>query len=638
MAGSTIPPTMHPDGAAASPVRPLVTIIVLTYNSSRYVEPCLRSVMALPARPSHEVIVVDNASTDDTVARLAPWRDRLHLVQNGRNLLSTKGLNPGIRASRGAIVVLLDVDTEVSPAWLAELCRPIQDDPTVAITGSKLLYPDGKIQHAGGGTWGNGHARHDGSGQHDGGQWDQPRDVEYVTGAATAIRRSFLEQVGGGLDELFPFYYEDVDLCEQARALGYRVHYVPASVAIHHESVGMRVGTLRYMFNMHRGRWRHLLKNRPGRDLLGRAVLRELVWIARDQRSPRQLAALLAAYAATIPALPEIVRGRKLRHARANRGGPMRACIMGSSLFLRANGSLSCWCDHGKDVQLGLLTVDTLAATSGSVLDRPELRAIRRAFRDERIPHPGTCEGCVMLGNQLTTDRSEECRFVTMLHVEPSILCRLRCQDCIQELDGPTKNLPLPLYAALLANLREQGIEDVRIIHFEGLGEPTMNPALPEMIDRARDQFPRARLMLTSNGDAPWSAELGRTRLDHLRVSIDGVDQESYERYRRGGSFERAIAFLRGAARNRERTGFPREVDWKYVLFEWNDSDAHIEKAARLAAEIGVRCTFDMSFAPGDVTKRFDPDTLEAHLAAIAPGAVSIARARRGSARAPVAP
>src|SRR6185436_15969119 len=111
-----------------------------------------------------------------------------------------------------------------------------------------------------------------------------------------------------------------------------------------------------------------------------------------------------------------------------------------------------------------------------------------------RAPHPGTCEGCVMFDNRVATDRSEDCRFMTMLHVEPSILCRLDCQDCRQSLDQPPKNLPLPLFDALLANLRESGIEHVGIIHFEGLGEPTMNPALPELIAHARDAFPRTRL------------------------------------------------------------------------------------------------------------------------------------------------
>ncbi len=289
--------------------RPHARVVVLNYNGERYLGPCLSSIFSSDY-PSFEVIVVDNASTDRSLDLLAPYRDRVRLIRNRRNLLSTRGLNPGIRATRAPIVVLLDTDTEVRTDWLRELIRPIQTDPEVAITGSKLLYPDGvHLQHAGGFIRLNAIAGHHGHGEKDGEEWNQERDVEYVTGAATAIRGSFLDQVGGGLSEIFPFYYEDCDICHQARRLGYRVRYVPSSVAIHHESVGMGRGSLRYLYNLHRGRVRFLAKNLPLVHIR-RAIETELRWLFSNARRLDQWFPVVLGYASVFPALPAILRSR----------------------------------------------------------------------------------------------------------------------------------------------------------------------------------------------------------------------------------------------------------------------------------------------------------------------------------------
>ena len=130
---------------------PQASIVILNYNGERYLRPCLDSVFRSDLR-EFEVIVVDNASTDRSLQVLDPYLPHIRFIQNHRNLLSTRGLNPGIQAAIAPIVVLLDTDTEVRPDWLRNLLAPIQTDPTVAITGSKLLYPDGTIQHAGGYT------------------------------------------------------------------------------------------------------------------------------------------------------------------------------------------------------------------------------------------------------------------------------------------------------------------------------------------------------------------------------------------------------------------------------------------------------------------------------------------------------
>jgi GT2 family glycosyltransferase len=601
------------------------SVIVLNYNGEKYLDPCLQSLLNSDLK-SFEVIVVDNASTDRSIEVLSPYSGAIRLIRNSRNLLSTRGLNSGIRAALSPIIVLLDLDTEVRPDWLRELIRPIQADPFVGVTGSKLLYSDGaRLQHAGGFLQHHGFAHHYGAGEPDHGQWDQLREVPYVTGAAMAIRRSLLDQIGGGLDELFPFYYEDTDLCEQARRFGYRVLFVPSAVAIHHESASIGANSFRYFFNFHRGRIRYLLKNESFRQIFRRGIALELDWMLRNQRKKEDWGSLFLGYAAAVPVFPWIMR-RRVSRARLLRHkvvGPLKACIMADALFVRANGDLSCWCDHGKNVILGQLTEGELRSPEFALLELPSLCRIRRAFIDGGLPHRGICENCVMARNLLVTERSECRHFLNQLHLEPSTLCRLRCPDCRQPRRRPPHIMPLSFLDALLSNISRNGIDRVNTIIFEGLGEPLMNSELPKMITRTKEVYPMAETVLTTNGNFEFTPDLRDAPLDTLRVSIDGIDQATYERYRRGGNLQQALRFLEASAKNREQHGFPRNIQWRYILFEWNDSDDEIRGAAQLASEIGVGCAFDLSFAP-DVSKRYTPQSLDQNLARLAPAALNI--------------
>ena len=103
-----------------------------------------------------------------------------------------------IRAAGGDVRVLLNQDTEVRPGWLAALAAAFASDAMLGIAGSKAVYPDGRIQHAGGYLDDRGEGHHDGQGETDLGQWDAGRDVAYVSGASLAISRRALQAAGGG--------------------------------------------------------------------------------------------------------------------------------------------------------------------------------------------------------------------------------------------------------------------------------------------------------------------------------------------------------------------------------------------------------------------------------------------------------
>jgi GT2 family glycosyltransferase len=298
-------------GAARGEPLPSAALVILLYQSAEYVGPCLSSVAALE-RPPDELIVVDNASTDGS-AELA----RQELAQLGlegrvialeRNLGCCGGNNVGWRATHSDVVVFLNPDTEVTPTFLVELQRAMCDQPHVGIVGCRIYYPGTRrLQHAGGRVWPNGRTEHFGAGQEDAGQFEEPRDCDYVTGAGFAVRRSILEELGGFSGDFFPAYFEEVDLCTRARQRGWRVLYWPRAVMYHHESVSLGVESERFLRLYHRMRLRYCLRHLTLRQWLGGFLPEELRTLRRVSAVHRR-----AIYAAWRDALGwRLLRGRR---------------------------------------------------------------------------------------------------------------------------------------------------------------------------------------------------------------------------------------------------------------------------------------------------------------------------------------
>jgi O-antigen biosynthesis protein len=301
--------------AESSAARPFASLIILNFNGRDHYRNCLDSVLASDFH-DYEIVLVDQASTDGSREEIIEtYGDRIRPVCNEQNLLSSGGLNSGIAQARGEIIVLLDLDTIVRPDWLRELLAPLQD-PTVAVTGSKLLFPDGTVQHAGGRVLWTGFTMHEGHRQPDGERWNTQREFDYVTGAAIAIRRSAFDLIGCRLDEFFPFYYEEVDVCWHLRRLGYKVLYVPTSVAIHCESASMGQNSDWYLYNFHRSRLRYMMKNFSLVKLLGLMPFAEIKWLLCASRNDVRWKPLTRAYAAAVLALPGAVQRRIERRRR----------------------------------------------------------------------------------------------------------------------------------------------------------------------------------------------------------------------------------------------------------------------------------------------------------------------------------
>lgn len=223
-----------------------VSIIVPVYNKWALTRACLASIAYTNAGVgiSYEVILADDSSSDETL-RAQELVPGLRIARTPQNMGFLRNCNHAAKLARGRHILLLNNDTVVLPGWLDAMHRTLEGDDSIAIVGSKLLYPNGRIQEAGGGMLANA----------DGvsiGRWlyrqglpmpvprDEPvfnfeRETDYLTGASILIRGSFWRATGGFDERFGNAYCEDSDLAMQARARGLRVVYQPASELVHLE-------------------------------------------------------------------------------------------------------------------------------------------------------------------------------------------------------------------------------------------------------------------------------------------------------------------------------------------------------------------------------------------------------------------
>jgi GT2 family glycosyltransferase/glycosyltransferase involved in cell wall biosynthesis len=257
---------------------PKISVIVVTYNSTDYIEKCLDSILA-SNYPDLEIIVVDNASSDDTITKLDRFKNALKIIPNKENLGFGVGNNMGIQNSSGEILVMINPDAYVTKDAIKELVIPMLDDSRIVITGSKILYPNTtKIQSAGGILSQNALPQHLGYGQQDSPQFNYLRNVDYVTGAAMAIHRKLFQKTGLFNPLFFPAYFEETDKCIRAKKLGYKVVYVPKSIVYHHESTTLTVLSKKYLVTFHTNRFRFVYKNYGLFDYITKFLPFEIGW------------------------------------------------------------------------------------------------------------------------------------------------------------------------------------------------------------------------------------------------------------------------------------------------------------------------------------------------------------------------
>lgn len=217
------------------PASPRASVIIPVYNQLAMTLDCLQSLAACADTTTFEVIVVDDASSDDSATRL-PGIPGLNYHRNERNLGFIGACNAGAALARGDFLVFLNNDTVVKPGWLDALLATFSDHPDTGLAGSKLVYPDGRLQEAGGIVFSDGSAWNYGRLEDASDpRFNFVREADYCSGAAIALPRALFAELGGFDRHYAPAYYEDTDLAMRVRAHGLKVRYQPASVVVHAE-------------------------------------------------------------------------------------------------------------------------------------------------------------------------------------------------------------------------------------------------------------------------------------------------------------------------------------------------------------------------------------------------------------------
>ncbi|MGA9332719.1 MAG: glycosyltransferase [Rudaea sp.] len=278
--------------AIASAATPRVSIVIPVYGKIDYTVACLRSLAEHADDIAFEVIVVDDASTDSTPRRLSEIGG-IRVVRNAQNLGFVGSCNAGAEAATGEFIVFLNNDTVVTAGWLEALLQCFAEEPDCGLVGAQLVYPDGRLQEAGGIVF------------NDGGAWnygrlDDPadprhafrREADYCSGAAIMLRRDLFLEIGGFDTRYSPAYYEDTDLAFAVRAAGKQVFYEPRSRVVHFEGITAGTdtssgsGMKRFQAINHTKfveKWKDAIARQPAPIHAAKAALNAANWRARGR-------------------------------------------------------------------------------------------------------------------------------------------------------------------------------------------------------------------------------------------------------------------------------------------------------------------------------------------------------------------
>ena len=240
-----LPITLWASHCMGLPPRPLpamredidISIIIPVYNKWHLTRACINSILeTCDGEISYEIILADDGSKDDTTKGDTIFPGVI-IVRTPQNMGFLRNCNNAANHARGRHILLLNNDTIVFPNWLSSLYELMESDEKAGLVGSKLIYPSGEIQEAGGVIWSDASALNYGHGDpyNHCGHCSFIREADYISGASILVRGKLWREMGGFDQRYKTAYCEDCDLAMEVRAHGLRVLYQPASTVIHFE-------------------------------------------------------------------------------------------------------------------------------------------------------------------------------------------------------------------------------------------------------------------------------------------------------------------------------------------------------------------------------------------------------------------
>jgi GT2 family glycosyltransferase len=268
-----------------------LAVVVVNYNAGDYLPRCLGSVVQASGEVTLDVVVVDNASRDDSIRRAKEEHPAIRLIENHVNRGFAAAANQGISATEAPYVLLLNPDAEVTGGTLASFVKVAEERSGAGVLGPLVLDPDGGIQpsarkvpglleslvhaflgpFAPNNPWSRRYTMAD---------WDRAseREVEWISGSAMLLRRAALEAVGV-FDEGYFMYVEDVDLCTRFRKAGWKVLFTPEITVTHVVGVSARGQTRRMAREHSRSIYRYFAKHSRGPVVLLGPLVRFALWL-----------------------------------------------------------------------------------------------------------------------------------------------------------------------------------------------------------------------------------------------------------------------------------------------------------------------------------------------------------------------
>lgn len=264
-------------------------------------------------------------------------------------------------------------------------------------------------------------------------------------------------------------------------------------------------------------------------------------------------------------------------------------CEILRTLYLRSNGEIPCNCAAGERINLGW-SLGEPGWDIAKVFENENYTAIRESFAANKAPWGAVCERCAFwVPKEPMDDRLRKDKWIEKFQVEPALTCALRCPGCSRADQIKRRKPPFVLsekiFQQTLDSLKNN---DYRIgfFYYCGQGEPLNHPRFQDLAVMAHDLYPDSRQVVNTNGNHKVSELFDPERYvpGEFIVSIDGLDQASYEQYRVNGDVELALQFMEDL----KALPNPPYVEWKYILFTYNDSDDEIQRAQEKALELGI--------------------------------------------------